>query len=77
MLVMLIRSKLRFDCNKWIKNKILILGKSPNLNNSRVFMATKFVEVSKILSYFPKNKIFTTQAYDVFIITLASEVTKI
>jgi len=40
-------------------------------------MTSKFVEVSKILSYFPKNKIFTTQASDVFIITLASEITKI
>jgi len=35
-------------------------------------MIPKFVEVSKILSYFPKNKIS-----DVFIITLASEITKI
>jgi len=41
------------------------------------FLAPKFVEVFKILSYFPKNKIFTSQAYDVFIITLASEITKI
>jgi len=40
-------------------------------------MTTKFVEVSKILSYFLKNKIFTTQAYNVYIITLASEITKI
>jgi len=40
-------------------------------------MDPKFVEVSKILSYFPKNKMFTTQAYDVFIITLANEITKI
>jgi len=39
-------------------------------------MAPKFVKVSKILSYFPKNKLFTTQVYDVFI-TLASEITKI
>jgi len=39
-------------------------------------MAPKFVEVSKILSYFSKNKILTTQAYDVFI-SLASEITKI
>jgi len=40
-------------------------------------MASKFVEVFKTLSYFLKNKIFTAQAYDVFIITLASEITKI
>jgi len=40
-------------------------------------MTPKFVEVSRILSYFSKNKIFTTQAYDDFIITLASEITKI
>jgi len=40
-------------------------------------MTSKFVEVSKILSYFPKNKIFTTQASDVFSITLANEITKI
>jgi len=40
-------------------------------------MAPKVVEVSKTLSYFSKNKIFTSQAYDVFIITLASEITKI
>jgi len=40
-------------------------------------MAPKFVKVSKILSYFSKNKIFVTQAYDALIITLASELTKI
>jgi len=42
-------------------------------------MTPKFVEVSQILSYFPKKKIFTTQVlvYNVFIITLASEITKI
>jgi len=39
-------------------------------------MAPKFVEVSKILSYFPKNKVFISQAYDIFI-TLAIEITKI
>jgi len=39
-------------------------------------MAPKFVKVSKIISYFLKNKILTTQEYDVFIITLASEITK-
>jgi len=36
-------------------------------------MTPKFVEVSKILSYFPKNKIFTTRGSDVFI-TLASKI---
>jgi len=41
------------------------------------FMTPKFVEVLKILSSFPKNKIFTTQASDVFIKTLASKITKI
>jgi len=40
-------------------------------------MTPKLVEVSNSLSYFPKNKIFTTQSYDIFIITLASEITKI
>jgi len=41
-------------------------------------MAPKFVKVSKTLSsYFLKNKIFTTQIYHVFIITLASEIAKI
>jgi len=40
-------------------------------------MTPKFVEVSNILSYFLKNKIFTTQASDIYIITLASEITKI
>jgi len=40
-------------------------------------MAPKYVEMSKILSYFSKNKIITTQAYDVFIINLASEITKL
>jgi len=40
-------------------------------------MALKFVKVSKILSYFPKNKIFIIQTYDVLIITLVSEITKI
>jgi len=39
-------------------------------------MVPKFVEVPKTLSYFPKTKIFTIQAYDDFIITLASEITK-
>jgi len=42
-------------------------------------MAPKLVEVSKILSYFPKHKIFTTHAYVVrfYHKTLASEITKI
>jgi len=40
-------------------------------------MAPKYIEVSKLLSYFSKNKIITTQAYNVFIINLASEITKI
>jgi len=37
-------------------------------------MTSKYVEVFKMLPYFPKNKIFTTQASDVFIITLSSEI---
>jgi len=40
-------------------------------------MTPKFVDVSKTLSYFAKNKIFAAQAYDNFIITLTSEITKI
>jgi len=41
-------------------------------------MTPKFVEVLKCLKfYLLKNKIFTTQTYDIFIITLASEITKI
>jgi len=36
-------------------------------------MTPKFGEVSKILFYFSKHKKCITQAYDVFIITLASD----
>jgi len=47
---------------------------NPKTKQLRGFHSPKISKVFKTLSYFPKNKIFTTQAYDVFIITLASKI---